>query len=195
MSAVTVPTERPPRELSGPVLGMVLFVASEAMFFAAFFGGYFTIRENAKAWPPPGIPHLEIGIATILTVILVTSSLVIQLSLRSIRRGDQRRAILFLALTISLGITFLLLQLYDYSQLGFGVKDGTFGTLFYVMTGIHMAHVFGGVVFLALVLGQGMGGLLSSSNHDSLAAGAIYWDFVDAIWLLLFTTFYLLTPR
>jgi len=195
MSAVTVPERTAKREMSGPVLGMVLFVASEAMFFAAFFGGYFTIRDNAKVWPPPGIPHLEIDIAAILTVILVMSSLVIQLSLRSIRRGDQRRAVVFLGLTIALGITFLLLQLYDYSQLGFGVKDGAFGTLFYVMTGIHMAHVFGGVVFLALVFGQALGGSLSSSNHDSLAAGAIYWDFVDVVWLLLFTTFYLLTPR
>jgi len=195
MSAVTLPEAQGRREMSGPVLGMVLFVASEAMFFAAFFGGYFTIRDNAKVWPPPGIPHLKIDIATILTVLLVTSSLVIQLSLRSIRRGDQRRAVLFLGLTIALGVTFLLLQLYDYSQLGFGVKDGTFGTLFYVMTGIHMAHVFGGVVFLALVFGQAKSGLVSPSNHDSLAAGAIYWDFVDVIWLLLFTTFYLLTPR
>ena len=145
----------------------------------------------AASWDP----DLEIGIATVLTVILVTSSLVVQLSLRSIRRDDRRRAILFLGVTIALGIAFLLLQLYDYSQLGFGVKDGTFGTLFYVMTGIHMAHVFGGVVFLSLVFGQAMGGVLSSTNHDSLAAGAIYWDFVDVVWLLLFTTFYLLLPR
>jgi cytochrome c oxidase subunit 1 len=195
MSAVAVPERTAQREMSGPVLGMVLFVASEAMFFGAFFAGYFTIRDNAKVWPPRGIPHLEIGIATILTVILVTSSLVIQLSLRSIRRGERRRAVLFLGMTIALGVVFLLLQLYDYSQLGFGVKDGTFGTLFYVMTGIHMAHVFGGVVFLALVLGQAMGGAVSPSNHDSLAAGAIYWDFVDVVWILLFTTFYLLTPR
>ena len=195
MSTVVVPEGTPQREMSGPVLGMVLFVASEAMFFGAFFAGYFTIKDNAKVWPPPGIPHLKIDIATILTIILVASSLVIQLSLRSIRKGDERRARLFLGITIALGITFLLLQLYDYSQLGFGVKDGTFGTLFYVMTGIHMAHVFGGVVFLALVFGQAMGGALSPSNHDSLAAGAIYWDFVDVVWLLLFTTFYLLTPR
>ena len=195
MSTVAVPEGTPQREMSGPVLGMVLFVASEAMFFGAFFAGYFTIKDNAKVWPPPGIPHLEIDIAAILTVILVLSSLVIQFSLRSIRRGDERRARLLLGITIALGITFLLLQLYDYSQLGFGVKDGTFGTLFYVMTGIHMAHVFGGVVFLALVFGQAMGGALSPSNHDSLAAGAIYWDFVDVVWLLLFTTFYLLTPR
>ena len=195
MSAVTVPKERVSREMSGPVLGMVLFVASEAMFFAAFFGGYFTIRANAKVWPPPGIPHLKIDIATILTVILVTSSVVVQLSLRSIRNDERRRAVIFLGLAIALGVVFLLLQLYDYSQLGFGVKDGTFGTLFYVMTGIHMAHVFGGVVFLALVFGQGVRGRLSASNHDSLAAGAIYWDFVDVVWLLLYTTFYLLTPR
>jgi len=195
MSTVAVPEGTTPREMSGPVLGMVLFVASEAMFFGAFFAGYFTIKDNAKVWPPPGIPHLKIDIATILTIILVASSLVIQLSLRSIRKGDEGRARLLLGITIALGVTFLLLQLYDYSQLGFGVKDGTFGTLFYVMTGIHMAHVFGGVVFLTLVFGQAMGGALTASNHDSLAAGAIYWDFVDVVWLLLFTTFYLLTPR
>jgi len=194
-SAAISTQERPSRELSGPVLGMVLFVASEAMFFAAFFGGYYTIRANAKVWPPPGIPHLKIDIATILTVILVLSSVMVQISLRSIRAGERRRATVFLGISIGLGIAFLALQLYDYSQLGFGVKDGTFGTLFYVMTGIHMAHVFGGVVFLALVFGQMSAGLLSPANHDPLAAGAIYWDFVDVIWLLLFTTFYLLTPR
>ncbi len=193
MSALAVPSERPSRELSGPVMGMVLFVASEAMFFAAFFGAYFSIRATEKVWPPPGIPDLESTVPAILTVILVTSSLVIQMSLRSIRRDDRRRAVVFLAVTIALGIAFLLLQLYDYSQLGFGVKDGTFGSLFYVMTGLHMAHVFGGVVFLCLVLGQATGGALSPAHHDSLAAGAIYWDFVDVVWILLFTTFYLLT--
>ena len=121
-------------------------------------------------WPPPGIPPLKIAIPTILTVILVSSSVVLQLSLRSIRRGDRRRAVVFLGVTIELGIAFLALQLYDYSQLGFGVKDGTFGSLFYVMTGLHMAHVFGGVVFLTLVFGQAVGGVLSPANHGSLAA-------------------------
>ena len=65
------------------------------------------------------------------------------------------------------------LQLYDYSQLGFGLKDGAFGTLFYVMTGIHMAHVVGGVVFLVVVFGQAVRGRISAAHHDSLAAGAI----------------------
>src|SRR6476469_3765465 len=195
MSDVAAPTRRARPEMSGPVLGMVLFVASEAMFFAAFFGAYFTIKANAPVWPPPGTPHLKIDIASILTVILIISSVTVQLSLRSIRSGSQSRSSLWLAITIALGIVFLALQLYDYSQLGFGLKDGVFGTLFYVMTGIHMAHVIGGVVFLALVFGQGLRGRLSPTHHDPLAAGAIYWDFVDVVWLCLFTTFYLLTPR
>lgn len=195
MSAITTPKQRTRPEMSGPVLGMVLFVASEAMFFAAFFGGYFTISTNAPKWPPPGIPLLKIDIPTILTVILLTSSVTVQMALRSVRGGAQRRSLAWLGVTIGLGVCFLGLQLYDYSQLGFGVKDGVFGSLFYVMTGIHMAHVMGGVVFLALVFGQARGGKLSPTHHDPLAAGAIYWDFVDAVWLCLYTVFYLLISR
>ena len=195
MSAVAVPQGRTRREMSGPILGLVLFVASEAMFFAAFFGAYFTIRSASDVWPPKGIPHLKVDIATILTVILVSSSFVLQLGVRSIRKGDIGRFKVWLGGTIVLGVVFLSLQLYDYSQLGFGVKDGTFGTLFYVMTGLHMAHVFGGVVFLALVFGQAASGLLSRSGHESLEAGSIYWHFVDVVWICLYTVFYLLTPR
>jgi len=195
MSDVTATTNRARPEMSGPVLGMVLFVASEAMFFAAFFGGYFTIKANAPEWPPAGTPHLKIDIATVLTVILIISSITVQMSLRSIRSGNGSRSTVWLGVTILLGILFLSLQLYDYSQLGFGLKDGVFGTLFYVMTGIHMAHVIGGVVFLALVFAQARRGRLSPTHHDPLAAGAIYWDFVDVVWLCLFAVFYLLTPR
>ena len=195
MSAAEVTDERVARGTSGPILGMVLFVASEAMFFATFFGAYFTIREASPAWPPKGIPHLEIGIATILTVILVSSSFVLQQGVRAIRKGHARRLQAWLAATLALGASFLALQLYDYSQLGFGLKDGIFGTLFYVMTSLHMAHVFGGVVFLALVFTQARTGQLSPSRHESLEAGAIYWHFVDVVWVGLYTVFYVLTPR
>ena len=183
--------ERTVRRTSGPVLGMVLFVASEAMFFATFFGAYFTIYSVNPVWPPAGFPRLEPGLAAILTAVLVTSSLTLQLGVRAIRRDRTRTLLRWLGLTILLGVCFLGLQLYDYSQLGFGVRDGIFGSLFYVMTGLHMAHVFGGVVFLVLVLLQGLGGQLSDASHDSLEAGAIYWHFVDVVWICLFTTFYL----
>jgi cytochrome c oxidase subunit 3 len=195
VKAVGVREGRAPRELSGPVLGMVLFVASEAMFFAAFFGAYFTIRTSLDVWPPEGIPRPEIGIPAVLTVLLVSSSVVLQFGLLRMRGSNPRRGTAYLGVTIALGVSFLALQLYDYSQLGFGVKDGVFGTLFYVMTGLHMAHVFGGVVFLSLVFGQAASGLLTRAQHDSFEAGTIYWHFVDVVWICLFTVFYLLTPR
>jgi cytochrome c oxidase subunit 3 len=184
--------ERTVRRTSGPVLGMVLFVASEAMFFATFFGAYFTIYSVNPVWPPAGFPRLEPELATVLTVVLVSSSVTLQLGVRAIRRDRVRALLFWVGLTILLGAAFLGLQLYDYSLLGFGVRDGIFGSLFYVMTGLHMAHVFGGVVFLVLVLLQGLGGQLSHASHDSVEAGAIYWHFVDVVWICLFTTFYLL---
>jgi len=191
MSAVELTRdERTVRRTSGPVLGMVVFVASEAMFFATFFGAYFTIYSVNPVWPPAGFPHLKPELATVLTVVLVSSSLTLQLGVRAIRRDRARLLLFWVGLTILLGTTFLGLQLYDYSLLGFSVRDGIFGSLFYVMTGLHMAHVFGGVVFLVLVLLQGLGGQLSDASHDSLEAGAIYWHFVDVVWICLFTTFY-----
>jgi cytochrome c oxidase subunit III len=170
---------------------MVVFVASEAMFFATFFGAYFTIYSVNPVWPPAGFPRLEPELAAVLTVVLVSSSVTLQVGVRAIRRDRTRAMLVWLGLTILLGAGFLGLQLYDYSLLGFGVRDGIFGSLFYVMTGLHMAHVFGGVVFLLLVLVQGVGGQLTHAHHDSLEAGAIYWHFVDVVWICLFTTFYL----
>jgi cytochrome c oxidase subunit 3 len=184
-----------PKEMTGPLLGMVLFVASEAMFFAAFFGAYFTIRASQPVWPPKGVPHLKIEIAAVLTVILVSSSVALQVAVRAMRTSGPRRANILLAVTIAMGVAFLALQLYDYSKLGFGVKDGVFGTLFYVMTGIHMAHVFGGAVFLGVVLSQSASGMLTKGHHESLEAATLYWHFVDVVWICLFTVFYLLTPR
>src|SRR6266540_5105217 len=147
MSAVEITDERVARGTSGPILGMVVFVASEAMFFATFFGAYFTIYSVNPVWPPAGFPRLEPGLATVLTVVLVSSSATLQLGVRAIRRDRPRILLSWLGLTILLGAAFLGLQLYDYSLLGFSVRDGIFGSLFYVMTGLHMAHVFGGVVF------------------------------------------------
>jgi cytochrome c oxidase subunit III len=184
--------ERVVRQTSGPVLGMVVFVASEAMFFATFFGAYFTIYSVNPVWPPAGFPHLEPELATVLTVLLVASSVTLQVGVRAIRRDRTRAMLVWLGLTILLGAGFLGLQLYDYSLLGFGVRDGIFGSLFYVMTGLHMAHVFGGVVFLVLVLVQGLGGQLTHAHHDSMEAGSIYWHFVDVVWICLFATFYVI---
>jgi cytochrome c oxidase subunit III len=186
----TLLDERAARGTSSPILGMVLFVASEAMFFAALFGAYATIATKAAVWPPANIPIPELPIPIALTVILVSSSLVLQLGVRAARRGNTSALGRSLILTVVLGIAFLGLQAYDYSQLTFGIHSGIYASLFYVMTGLHMAHVVGGVVFLSVVLAQHWTGQLSLRRHEPVEAAAIYWHFVDLVWIGLFTVFY-----
>ena len=95
-------------------------------------------------------------------------------------------------MTLALGVAFLLGQLYDYSQLGFGIGDGIFGTTFYTLTGFHGAHVFGGAVGLTILLARSLGGQFSARNHIAVEAISIYWHFVDVVWIALFTTLYFL---
>jgi len=178
------------REVSSSVMGMVLFVAGEAMFFAAFFAAYFSIRAHAPAWPPKYLTPPEIAIPSVLTAILVASSVVIQFSVRAIRKGRVRRAQQLLALTALMGVCFLALQAYDYSRLTFGIKDGIYPSLFYVMTGLHMAHVAGGVALLFVVGAQSLNTQTGWARHQTLQSAAIYWDFVDVVWVLLFLVFY-----
>jgi len=191
-AAETVSEGRAVRGASSPILGMVLFVASEAMFFGALFGAYFTISAAQPVWPPKSIPIPEINIPAIATALLVSSSFVLQSGLAAIRRGQVSRLERRLGVTILLGAGFLLLQLWDYSRMGFGIHGGVYPSLFYVMTSLHMAHVAGGVVFLSLVLAQSRTGQLSMARHDPVEAGAIYWHFVDVVWIGLFTIFYLM---
>jgi len=185
--------ERAARGTSGPILGMVLFVASEAMFFAALFGVYFSTEAQAKVWPPASIPIPDLPVPIALTIILVSSSVVLQAAVRAARRGDTRAVTIRVALTLLLGVAFLGLQAYDYSTLVFGVHGGIYPSLFYVMTGLHMAHVIGGVVFLSIVMSQALTGQLSLRRHEPVEAAAIYWHFVDVVWIGLFVVFYVLT--
>jgi cytochrome c oxidase subunit III len=192
MSATELFTdERAVRGTSSPVMGMVLFVAGEAMFFAALFGIYFSIRLSAPTWPPKPIGLPELPIPSALTAILVSSSVVLQFGVRAVRRGRIATFRRLLGLTILLGVCFLALQVYDYSRLTFGIRDGIYPSLFYVMTGLHMAHVAGGVVLLSLVMGQAMTGQISTLRHEPVEAATIYWHFVDIVWIGLYTAFYL----
>ncbi len=197
MSTLVQPVglEREVAGTSSPVMGMVLFVAGEAMFFAAFFAAYFSLRAAAAVWPPTDITPPEITIPAILTTILIASSVVIQFAVRAARRGKITQAQVLIAITALMGICFLGLQAYDYSRLTFGIKDGIYPSLFYVMTGLHMAHVVAGVVLLLLVGAQSLNKETQWAQHETLQAAAIYWDFVDVVWVLLFIVFYVAVPR
>jgi cytochrome c oxidase subunit 3 len=188
--------------ISNPILGMILFICSEVMFFSGLFAAYFSVRASAPAWPPivqsdPALTehfnlHAEPWFALILTVILVVSSFTCQFGVWAIRRGDRAGFIRNIAVTLVLGITFLIGQLYDYATLGFGLSDTMFGTTFYTLTGFHGAHVFGGAIMLSVVLYRGLAGQFSAQHHDAVEATSLYWHFVDVVWIALFSTLYIL---
>jgi len=176
------------------LVGMLLFIASEVMFFGGLFATYFNARASVPAgeWHPPAGGHLDLPLAAVLTAVLVSSSFTMQFGVWAIRRGDTGKLKMWTAITLGLGILFLAGQLYDYSQLGFGIADGVFGTVFYTLTGFHGAHVFGGAVGLTIVLARAMRGQFSSRNHVAVEAVSMYWHFVDVVWIGVFTTIYLL---
>ncbi|MGZ3585906.1 MAG: cytochrome c oxidase subunit 3 [Candidatus Limnocylindrales bacterium] len=174
------------------LLGMLLFIASEIMFFAGLFGAYFTFRGQALVWPPEGFDIEAFPLPFILTVVLVTSSLTMQYATVSIRRGNRTAMNRALAVTLLLGAIFLCGQLYDYANLPFGINSGIYGSLFFTMTGFHGAHVFGGAIGLAVVLARGRSGQFSDKHHTAVEAVHYYWHFVDVVWIALFFTLYFL---
>ena len=186
--------------ISNPVLGMLLFITSEVMFFGGLFAAYFSVRANATQWPPEEF-HDTLKILPLVgpaTVLLIASSFTCQFAVWAIRRDDRTAFLRAMTVTVGLGITFLLMQATDYSALGsegMTLSSGTFGTTYYTLTGFHGAHVFGGVVMLSVVLYRGMAGQFSSRHHDADEAASLYWHFVDVVWILLFSLLYLLPGR
>ncbi len=183
--------------ISNPVLGMLLFITSEVMFFSGLFAAYFNVRANASQWPPEEFEHtLQIfPLVGPATVLLILSSFTCQFGVWAIRRGDRVAFIRNFAVTLGMGIVFLLMQATDYSilgQEGLTLSSGTFGTTYYTLTGFHGAHVFGGVIMLAVVLYRGLAGQFSPNHHDAVEAASLYWHFVDVVWILLFSLLYLL---
>jgi cytochrome c oxidase subunit III len=184
-----------PGGISSSLLGMVLFIASEVMFFGGLFGAYFTIRSAAPEWPPPDTPHLSAAYAAVLTAILVSSSVTMQFGVWAIRQNRQRRLLLWLAVSLVLGVIFLVMQGLEYANLieeGMTLSSGVFGSTFYTLTGFHGAHVAGGAAFILIVLLRARSGQFTARYHDTVEMASYYWHFVDVVWIGLFSTIYLL---
>jgi cytochrome c oxidase subunit 3 len=177
--------------LDTALVGMLLFIASEVMFFGGLFAAYFNVRAAHTTWPPEGF-ELDLPLAGVLTAFLVTSSFTMQYAVSRIRHDDRRGMVRALTITVLLGVIFLIGQGYDYMQLGFGINSGIYGTLFFTMTGFHGAHVLGGVIGMSVILLRGMSGQFSARHHTAVEAVSMYWHFVDVVWVGLFSTLYLL---
>jgi len=173
---------------------MFLFIASEAMLFGSFFTAYFFVRvvnPTADAWPPDPF-ELPVFVAGVNTVILVTSSFTMHWAAQSIRRGNRAGLKAGLVLTILLGLAFLLTQAIEYAHVGLNTGDRAFGSVFFGLTGLHGGHVFIGLSLLVFSAIRSFRGHFSPEHYHGVEISGIYWHFVDIMWIVVYTSIYLL---
>jgi cytochrome c oxidase subunit 3 len=173
-------------------LGMFIFIASEIMLFGSFFAAYFFVRVAAGTpWPTPPY-QLPVFIAGLNTIILVTSSFTMHWALQAIKRGNRAGLKAGLSLTFLLGLTFLLTQITEYARIGFAPYTDAFGSVFFCLTGLHGAHVFVGLTLLLAATIRSFRGHYSEDEHLGVEIPGIYWHFVDVMWIVVYTTVYIL---
>jgi cytochrome c oxidase subunit 3 len=174
------------------LLGMLLFIISEVMVFGAFFTAYFFIRVvNGDAWPAHGteLPKLIAGINT---AILISSSFTMHWAQESAKKGNRFGLKAGILTTLLLGSTFLFVQINEYVHIGFAPHDHAQGSIFYGLTGLHGAHVFIGLTLLAMVTVRAFRGHFTPTEHRGVEVPGIYWHFVDIMWIVVYTTVYII---
>jgi cytochrome c oxidase subunit 3 len=186
------PTAHQSSRVDARVLGMFLFIGSEVMLFGSFFAAYFFIRVvNNEPWPAPG-DHLPVFVAGVNTAILVTSSFTMHWALQSVKRDHRAGLKAGLVLTLCMGLVFLLTQIMEYARVGFAPGDNSFATIFFSLTGLHGAHVFVGLTLLLFTTIRAFRGHFSSEAHLGVEIPGIYWHFVDVMWIIVYTTVYII---
>ena len=174
------------------LLGVLLFIISEAMLFGSFFTAYFFVRVvQNEPWPPEPF-EFPVLIASMNTAILLVSSGTVHWALHSIKKGNRRGLQVGLVVTFLLGLMFLVTQINEYFKAGFSIEDGAFASVFYGLTGLHGAHVFVGLTLLAIMNIRTARGHFSPDSHMGVEAAGIYWHFVDVMWIIVWSTVYLL---
>jgi len=175
------------------LLGMLLFIISEVMLFGAFFTAYFFIRVvNGDQWFPVDGFELPKVIAGFNTAVLVSSSFTMHWALEGARNENRNALRVGLLTTFLLGLTFLTVQINEYVHLGFAPHDNAQATIFYGLTGLHGAHVFVGLTLLSFATIRAFRGHFTAKEHRGVEVPGIYWHFVDVMWIVVYSTVYLL---
>jgi cytochrome c oxidase subunit 3 len=162
------------------------------MVFGAFFTAYFFIRVVGGAdWPHEGteLPKLIAGVNT---AVLVSSSFTMHWALESVKTDNRLGLQAGMLTTFLLGATFLFVQINEYVHIGFSPQDHAQGTIFYGLTGLHGAHVFVGLTLLLMVVIRSFRGHFTPAEHRGVEVPGIYWHFVDVMWVIVYTTVYIL---
>jgi cytochrome c oxidase subunit III len=180
--------ELPGARRSPMPMGIAMFLISEAFLFSSLFWTYYYLRAYGAGWPS----HRPSSVlASFNTVILLTSSGVIWAGGRAIRRGNERGLRNALIGTAILGASFLGITLHEWWHEDFRPWTDAYGSIFYTLTGFHALHVLGGVVLMLALVARTARHRFSAENHVAVDVGSLYWHFVDAIWLLVFSTLFI----
>jgi cytochrome c oxidase subunit 3 len=175
------------------LLGMLLFIISEVMVFGAFFTAYFFIRVvSGDKWFPVDGNKLPVAVAFVNTCILVSSSFTLHWAEHSIKNNNRFGLKAGILSTFLLGATFLFVQVNEYVHIGFAPHDFAQASVFYGLTGLHGAHVAVGLTLLLMVVIRSWRGHYSPEEHRGVDVPGIYWHFVDVMWIVVFTSVYVL---
>jgi cytochrome c oxidase subunit 3 len=167
-------------------LGLWLFIVSDAFMFAALLVTRFYLMGNHR-------PHLEQSLGLVVTSVLLVSSFFMNRAEVQIAHGDRKGFLISTSITMALGILFLIGVVgVEWRNAPFGPSNGAEGAVFYMMTGMHAFHVLTGVLFLGIILRNGLRGLYSPERHWAVEAAANYWHFVDVVWIFFYPALYLI---
>jgi heme/copper-type cytochrome/quinol oxidase subunit 3 len=175
-------------------LAIWTFIGSECLFFASLISTYLVYKGKSLVGPFPK-DIFEIPLVTFGTALLLFSSLFVVLSLNAAEQGNRKKTILWLALTITCGLFFIGMQVYEFSHFvhkGLTMQGNLFGASFYTLTGFHGTHVTIGVVWLLTVFIELLRGKLPPAKALNLEIAALYWHFVDVVWIVIFPVVYLM---
>ncbi|MFW2831220.1 cytochrome c oxidase subunit 3 [Sphingomonas sp. ID0503] len=179
--------------------GMILFIASEVMFFVGWFWAFFdaslfpkTVEAVGGVWPPKGIEVIDpFHFPLLNTLILLCSGTTVTWAHHALLHGDRDGLKKGLWCTILLGVLFSCIQAYEYIEAPFAFKGNIYGATFFMATGFHGFHVIVGTIFLAVCLIRAYRGDFTPKQHFGFEAAAWYWHFVDVVWLFLFASIYI----
>jgi cytochrome c oxidase subunit 3/cytochrome o ubiquinol oxidase subunit 3 len=179
--------------VSNTKLAIWMFLGSECLFFGAFISTYLLYRGRDSAGPKPK-ELFDIPFTSCTSFILLMSSLTMVLALAAIQRGDHRRFRIWIASTALFGLTFIGGQLYEFTNFyreGLNLHVNLFGSTFFILTGLHGAHVTVGIFWLLSLYSRSLQGQLSSEQSEAVEVAGLYWHFVDIVWIFIFTAIYL----
>lgn len=177
---------------SGGWWGMLALIVTEGSLFGYLLFSYLYLASQSEVrWPPEGLPKLTIP--AINTAILLASSGFVWAGERCIRQGKMPPGMALMAVSIMLGTGFVAIQLNEWRIKSYGIASNLYGSLYFTITGFHMAHVLVGLIILLLLLLWTALGYFDAKRHVAVTVGGLYWHFVDAVWLAVFAALYL-TP-